>query len=299
MSGGVVIETQEIYLEYRPLLFSIAYRLLGTVTDAEDLVQETFIAFAEVDRERKEGIQNVRAYLSKMLTNRCVDFLRSAKHRREVYVGPWLPEPVVFREERSDSDPMHELLWRDDLSTAYLLMMEQLTPTERAVFVLREAYLYDYEEISELVGKETANCRKIFSRVKNKLGPDLAERRANYAQDRAMLERFLAAFSVGDTGQLLQLLASDATLYSDGGGKVLAAIRPILSGANVLAFLQGVVRNLDATTTTEPVTLNGQPGLLFLTDGKVHTTFCFHQKDGLIQSIYMVRNPDKLAVIPS
>jgi RNA polymerase sigma-70 factor (ECF subfamily) len=278
-------------------LFSLAYRMLGTVTDAEDMVQETFVAFAGIHSERKVSIANVRAYLCKMLTNRCVDFLRTAKHRREVYIGTWLPEPIVFRNERSAHDPLHELLWRDDLSIAYLMLMETLNPTERAVFVLREAYQYDYAEISELVGKEEANCRKIYSRVKNKLGSELAERRVDYAQDQVMLGRFLAAFSTGDTEQLLQLLAADVTLYSDGGGKVQAAIRPIVSGPHVLAFLQGISRKFDANTTMEFVTINGQPGLLFRTDGQVNSTFCFHQKNGLIHSIYIVRNPDKLTAI--
>ncbi|PWK16579.1 RNA polymerase sigma-70 factor [Tumebacillus permanentifrigoris] len=288
---------QDLYPQYRPLLFSLAYRMLGTAMDAEDMVQETFLAFAEVNDERKLGIANVRAYLCKMLTNRCVDFLRSAKHRREVYVGVWLPEPVVFRNVRSDHDPLHELLWRDDLSMAYLMMMETLSPTERAVFVLREAYQYDYAEISELVDKEEANCRKIYSRVKNKLGVELEACRVDYAQDQAMLNRFLAAFSTGDAGQLLKLLAPDATLYSDGGGNVQAAIRPIVSGPHVLAFLQGITRKSAANSSMEFVTINGQPGLLFRMNGQVDSTFCFHQKEGLIQSVYLVRNPEKLTAI--
>lgn len=291
------IETQDFYTEYRPLLFSLAYRLVGTVMDAEDLVQETFIAYTGFDAEREASIENVRAYLCKMLTNRCIDFLRQAKHRREVYVGPWLPEPVVFREGHADHDPLQELLCRDDLSLAYLLLMETLTPTERAVFVLREAFLYDYEQIAELVGKAEANCRKIYSRVKQKLGSDLEDRRVDYEQDQKLLNRFLHAMSVGDTGTLLQLLAEDVMLLSDGGGRVSAAIRPVQSAAHVMAFLQGLVRKTSANSSMEIVTLNGQPGVLLLEGSDVIGTFSFERVGERIGTIYMIRNPEKLARI--
>ncbi|ARU60850.1 hypothetical protein CBW65_06885 [Tumebacillus avium] len=291
------METQELYMEYRPLLFTLAYRMLGSVMDAEDVVQGTFLAFAGVGEERKEQVSNVQAYLCKMATNRCLDLLRSAKHRREVYVGTWLPEPVVLREEQEVDEPLYELLRRDDLSTAYLMLMETLSPEERAIFVLREAYQYSYAEISEHVAKGEANCRKIYSRIKIKLGPQLADARADYHQDLATLNRFLAAFAAGDVDQLLELLSADVTLYSDGGGKATAAIRPIVSAPHVLAFLQGVAAKSGPDSSVELVTINGQPGLLFLTGGQVHTTLCFRQKAGRMQNIYLMRNPDKLAAI--
>ncbi|MBL0386925.1 RNA polymerase sigma-70 factor [Tumebacillus sp. ITR2] len=279
------------------MLFSLAYRLLGTVMDAEDMVQETFVAYAGLGEAQE--IHNQRAYLCKMLTNRCLDFLRSAKHRREVYVGPWLPEPVVWREDRGDHDPMRELLCRDDLTMAYLLMMETLTPTERAVFVLREAYQYEYAEIANLVGKSETNCRKIHSRVKQKLHPEVADRHVEYAKDQAVLNRFVTAFTTGDTGTLMELLSDDVTLLSDGGGKAVAAIHPIVSSARVLVFLQGIVRNAPSGSAIDPVTINGQPGLLFKAGDEVVGTFSFDREGERIGRIFMVRNPDKLARIGS
>lgn len=292
---GTNIDTLDLYTEYRPLLISLAYRLLGTVMDAEDMVQETFVAFARM-REAHE-IHNHRAYLCKMLTNRCLDFLRSAKHRREVYVGPWLPEPIVWRDDRGDHDPLHELLSRDDLTMAYLLMMETLTPTERAVLVLREAYQYEYAEIATLVGKSEINCRKIHSRVKQKLHPEVADRHVEYVKDQAVLNRFLTAFTNGDTGTLMQLLTDDVTLLSDGGGKALAAINPIVSSAHVLAFLQGIARMTPSDGAIERVTINGQPGLLLKIGDQVVGTFAFEREGERIRKIFMVRNPDKLARI--
>lgn len=271
--------------------------MLGSVMDAEDVVQETFLAFAGVDGGRKEEVANLRAYLCKMVTNRSVDLLRSAKHRREVYVGPWLPEPVVQRNTGQAAEPLHDLLLRDDLSMAYLLLMETLTPEERAIFVLREAFAYSYAEIALLVEKKEANCRKIYSRIKSKLGPELAAARADHAKDLTTLHRFLAAFSDGDVGQLLELLSADAVLYSDGGGKATAAIRPILSAANVLSFLQGIASRLGTDSAMEIATINGQPGLLFLTAGCVHSTLSFQQQEGRIRRFYILRNPDKLEAL--
>ncbi|MGZ4122855.1 MAG: RNA polymerase sigma-70 factor [Tumebacillaceae bacterium] len=292
---GTNIDTQDLYTEYKPLLFSLAYRMLGTVMDSEDMVQETFVAYDGV--REVHDIQNQRAYLCKMLTNRCLDFLRSAKHRREVYVGTWLPEPIVWREDRGDHDPMRELLSRDDLTMAYLLMMETLTPTERAVFVLREAYQYEYAEIADLVGKSEINCRKIHSRVKQKLHPETADRHIDYAKDQTVLNRFLAAFTTGDTGTLMQLLTDDVTLLSDGGGKALAAINPIVSSAHVVAFLQGIVRKTPSDGAIEPVTINGQPGLLLKIGDQVVGTLSFEREGERIRRIFIVRNPDKLARI--
>ncbi|KEO83974.1 RNA polymerase sigma-70 factor [Tumebacillus flagellatus] len=289
------MDTQDLYNEYRPLLFTLAYRLLGTVMDAEDMVQETFVAYAGI--EETQEIHNQRAYLCKMLTNRCLDFLRSAKHRREVYVGPWLPEPIVWRDDREDHDPLRELLSRDDLTMAYLLMMETLTPTERAVLVLREAYQYEYAEIASLVEKSETNCRKIHSRVKQKLHPDAADRRVDYAKDQAVLTRFLTAFTTGDTAALMQVLTEDVTLLSDGGGKAVAAIHPIVSSTRVLAFLQGIFSKTPSNGTYEWVTINSQPGLLLKIGAEVVGTLSFEREGERISKLFMVRNPDKLARI--
>lgn len=292
---GTAIDTKDLYNEYRPLLLTLAYRLLGTVMDAEDMVQETFVAYAGV--EETQEIHNQRAYLCKMLTNRCLDFLRSAKQRREVYIGPWLPEPIVWRDNRGEHDPLRELLNRDDLTMAYLLMMEKLTPTERTVLVLREAYQYEYEEIATIVEKTETNCRKIHSRVKQKLQTDTASRRVDSAKDQAVLDRFLTALTSGNTGMLMQLLTEDVTLLSDGGGKALAAIQPIVTPTRVLAFLQGIVRKTPSDGAIEQVTINGQPGLLLKIGDQVVGTFSFEREKERIRNIFMIRNPDKLARI--
>ncbi|MGG3452781.1 RNA polymerase sigma-70 factor [Paenibacillus rhizolycopersici] len=288
------MDTNDLYIEYRPLLFSLAYRMLGTVMDAEDLVQETFASYAGL--KEVSAIRNPRAYLCKMVTNRCIDFLRSAKQRREVYTGPWLPEPVVWRNDNDEAghDPMHVLLSRDDLTMAYLFMMETLTPTERAVLVLREAFQYDYGEIASIVGKTEANCRKIHSRAKQKVQPEAADRRVDYEKDQTVLNRFISALSMGDTNTLLQLLTHDATLLSDGGGKVLAAVNPIVTSARVIAFLQGIVRNSPSNSTIDVVTINGQPGLLLKVEDHVVGTVSFEREGERIRRIFMVRNPDKL-----
>jgi RNA polymerase sigma-70 factor, ECF subfamily len=235
----LVTDIAQLYSTYKPLLFSLAYRMLGTVTDAEDMVQDTFLS---LEKTRTDEIHNIKAFLCKTLTNKCIDFLRKARKQREVYVGPWLPEPLVLTSE--EGDPVHEVITHDRLSIACLMLMESLSPTERAVLVLREVLACDYREIAELVGKAEANCRKIFSRVRQKLSHQLPNETIDYTQHKQLVEQFLAAMRDGDAETMLALLAEDVTLYSDCGGKVRAAIFPIFTRERVLAFLQGITKKI-------------------------------------------------------
>jgi RNA polymerase sigma-70 factor, ECF subfamily len=295
MQGGVPampiepFDLKELYQTYRPLLFSLAYRMLGSVMDAEDMVQDTFAALGKVSRE---GVGNIKAYLCKMLTNRCLDQLRSARQKREVYIGPWLPEPLVWNDE---NDPLAAVLSRDNLSLACLTLMERLTPIERAVFLLREVFDFEYAEIAGVVGKAESNCRKIFSRVKQKLAAELPEHTPDYARDQELLAGFVEGIATGNAEKVLRLLAADAVLYSDGGGKVQGALHPIRSRDHVLRFLQGIVRiSAAAPPVLQFATVNGSPGLVAVQDGWVETVLAIDWRDGQAAGIYIVRNPEKL-----
>lgn len=291
----IPIDTHELYTEYRPLLFSIAYRMLGSVMDAEDMIQDTFLALEHVDGER---VDSMKSYLCKMMTNRCLDHLKSARKQREIYIGPWLPEPLLTEGAvgSSGGDPLETVMTHDHLSIACLTLIERLSPSERAVFVLREALGFDYEEIADTVGKTPAACRKILSRVKQKLGPDLPQAAPDYERHRDLLTRFVTAIGSGDHEALLSLLAADVTLYSDGGGRVLAAIRPVHSPAHVAAFLFGIARTQGAEGyEIRFADVNGAPGLLFAKEGQTDTVFSLAERDGQIVGVYIVRNPDKLS----
>jgi RNA polymerase sigma-70 factor (ECF subfamily) len=284
-----MIHTRELYLTYKPLLFSLAYRMLGTVADAEDMVQDTFLSLEKIPQE---NIRNVKAYLCKILTNRCLDFLKSARRQREVYVGPWLPEPLVFRED--ENGPMEQVINQDRLSIAYVTLMETLSPPERAVFILREVLDFSYREIAEIVGKEEAACRKVFSRVKNKLERDLPEQTVPYERHKQLLGAFLQAIHREDTTSLLELLSADAVLYSDGGGKVPAAIHPILSRERVIAFLLGIAKKAPADLHMEIANVNGEPGAILYAGKAVDSVLSLRFGGERIEEIYIVRNPDKL-----
>jgi RNA polymerase sigma-70 factor (ECF subfamily) len=285
------VETDELYKAYKPLLFSLAYHMLGSVMDAEDIVHDAFLALNSV---QKEDIRNLKSYLCKIVSNRCIDTLRSARAKREVYVGPWLPEPLVA--DPAPNDPMQLVINKDTVSTAFLLLMEKMTPTERAVFVLREALNYDYEEIAEIVGKTSANCRQIFRRSKQRLsqsGLTTAEAE-NAEQKNALIERFVNALGTGDTEQLLEMLSADIVLYSDGGGKVTAAVHPIAGQDRVLRFLLGLLAKVPADFSFRFAPVNGGPGILAFAEGKLLNVVSFSVREGQIRNVYITVNPDKL-----
>lgn len=263
--------------------------MLGSVMDAEDMVQDIFLALDKVDTTR---VTNVKAFLCKMVTNRCIDQLRSARSKREVYVGPWLPEPLLT--DGAKGDPESSAIMRDHLSLAYLTMIEKLTETERAVLVLREALAFDYPEIAEMTGKSEANCRKILSRVKQKLGNETEEASIPLEQHRQLVQDFMQAIMSGNVERVLSLLTEEAVLYSDGGGVVKAALNPIITAERVALFLTGVAKKRPDSLRYHAAEVNGQPGFIGSIGEQVQSVLSFKVKGNRIEEIYIVLNPEKL-----
>ncbi|NRR24269.1 RNA polymerase sigma-70 factor [Brevibacillus sp. MS2.2] len=287
---------EALYKQYKGLMFRLAYQMLGSATDAEDIVQDVFVKAYDVSLEQ---MTEPKAYLCKMTTNRCLDLLKSARKKRERYTGPWLPEPI----STPDADSYDSVITKDLLSYAMLVLLERLSPPERAVFVLREAFDFQYDEIAELVGKTEANCRKIVSRAKKKMGIDPEE--PNFNQEKELGEewigRFLSALEHGNVETLLTLLATDAVMLSDGGGKVTAALHPILSSERVASFLLGLMRSFSKRSdfSVELAPLNNQTGFVIRLDGRIDTVVFLHIEQGVIRNLYFVRNPDKLRFVVS
>ncbi|ADU29537.1 RNA polymerase sigma-70 factor [Evansella cellulosilytica] len=281
--------SNEEYKKLQPLLFSIGYRLLGSVKDAEDAVQEVFLRGYEMDGD---GVENKKAYLCKMMTNRCLDIIKSAQYKREQYIGPWLPEPLVTG-EGGDMDPAEMLIEKEGLSISYLRMMENLVPHERAVLLLREAFRFSYAEIASFVDKREDYCRQLYRRAKKKLSA-VEKESLDFERNKTMVQRFISAFQSENIEELLGLLSEEVTLYSDGGGKVKAAVRPIISRNRVLSFIKGVMNQ-----TTEKVSVfirevNYQPAIVFFLNGKLHSVVSFYICKETIKEIYLIMNPDKL-----
>lgn len=298
------MELDSIYQTYRPLLLSIAYRMLGSVTHAEDFVQDAFVSVQQqAVQQESPSVRNLKSYLCKIVTNRCLDYLKSARKKREFYVGPWLPEPLVHgyagapvAASSAGQDPIQTIELEDTISYAFLVMLEKLTPIERAVFILREAFEYDYREIADFVNKTEFGCRKIHSRLKRKIGADEqhTEPAASEHADQLVM-RFLHATSTGNMEALFAMLSEDIILYSDGGGKVFAATKPIETSKRVLAFIQGLASKDGGAGSVRLVRVNGQLGFVLSTPSEPFpTVVSLAFKDGLIHRMYLVRNPDKL-----
>lgn len=281
-------------LELEPLRrrgFAIAYRMLGSVADAEDIVQEALLRLSRVQEPLKEPA----AWITTVATRLSIDHLRLAHVRRETYVGPWLPEPLV---EDAAPGPGSRVELADSLSQAFLVVLEQLTPVERAAFLLREVFDYDYAEIAQVVDRSEANCRQLVARARRHLRANRPRFDADPERRRALLERFIAAAEEGDVEGLEEMLAHDAALYGDGGGKAVAAPEPILGAADVARFLVeiAVARRTYGSFEEELVTVNGQPGrVLRKPGGEVWDVLAVDVIDGRIQAVRIVRNPDKLA----
>ncbi|WP_179031412.1 sigma-70 family RNA polymerase sigma factor [Paenibacillus kribbensis] len=296
---SVDLSLEELYQKYRKYSFAIAYRMLGTVTDAEDVVQDCFV---ELENKPLNDIQNPKAYVAKMTMNRCLNLLNSARKQRETYVGQWLPEPLG---ESADL-PAEWLERKDMISYAFLVLLEQLKPIERAVFVLREAFQYDYKDIAELLGKTESNCRQLFSRSRRILssGESVLAAPASNPQNNAarikLLERFTSAFLAYDVTAMLELLAEQPAFVADGGGNVHTVMRPMVVRKGVLALLTSR-RVLTALRERELVhtVINGELQLAFLQEGKVKEALCIRlTPDGEhIQDFYLMINPDKLGHI--
>jgi RNA polymerase sigma-70 factor (ECF subfamily) len=271
--------------ELRPLLFSLAYRMVGSAAEAEDLVQEAFLRF-----HRTESVDAPKAFLTTVVTRLAIDHLRSARVRREAYVGPWLPEPLVSvpgTEDRVEAD--------ETLSIAFLALLERLTPVERAVYVLHELFGYGHDEVAAVVEKSSANCRQILVRARKHVDAGRTRYEPSRERREALLNRFLAAVRLGDVDGLVGLLAADAVHYADGGGKAQATRLPIY-GADKVARLWGNLRNRAPEYELRPVDVNGQPGVAAIApDGALLTVLTIDVVDDRVQTVWAVVNPDKLA----
>ena len=281
-----------VYKDLRPLLFSIAYRMLGSVSDAEDIVQDTFVRY---QRAVDDGLiaESPKAYLSSITTRLSLDTLKSARVRRESYVGTWLPEPLLV-DPMPDASAHAELA--DSLSLAFLVILETLSPIERAVFLLREVFDFGYEEIAAMVGKSADNCRQLLVRAKRRVDERRPRFEASREQRAALAERFFAAVQVGDLAGLQQLLAADVTFAGDGGGKAPATAQVVAGVEKVSRLLLSLTEQANEHGfTMRAVEVNGQPGAIFRTpDGLISNVIGLDIVDGQVQAIHGVVNPDKL-----
>ncbi|KEK23525.1 RNA polymerase sigma-70 factor [Bacillus gaemokensis] len=282
------METEHLYQAHKPLLFSLAYRMLGSVMDAEDIVHDTFLSLNQI--KDIESVDNVKAYLCKMVTNRAIDKLRSVAHKRNVYVGMWLPEPLV---EESD-DPSETYMMKESISTAYLLLLQQLSEVERAVFILREVFGYDYDEIASIVDKNSVNCRKIFQRARKSLIDKPKNSKLNIKQMTTYVEQFVASLQRGDVEGMLEILKTDAIFKSDGGGKVTTAIKPIYTAERIVSLFFGIAKKLPEKHSIHFRMVNGTPGIIVHVNDRVAYVLSFEFEDEGVSSIYMMANPEKL-----
>ena len=277
----------DVFAEQRPYLFAVAYRLLGSGADADDALQDAWLRFADVDLDR---VESPRAYLVTIVTRLCLDLLRSARRRREEYVGVWLPEPVTSSEALPD-----ELVERrESASFAFLLLMERLNPVERAVLVLHDVFGYSHEEVGATIGRSAAASRQALRRGRKRLGGASQTVRRPSEHSRELVGRFLEASRSGDVDQLASALAKDVVLMSDGGGEVSAANRPLAGRGLVGRFFIAMAQMGPAHLEIRDVELNGQPAVLTYEGGTVSNAFLFDTSASGVEAIYVVRNPEKL-----
>jgi RNA polymerase sigma-70 factor (ECF subfamily) len=294
----------ELFEAQRPLLFSIAYRMLGSASDAEDVVQDAWLRFRGV---ADADVRSAKALAATIVTRLCLDRLKSARATREEYIGPWLPEPVLT----SGAEAPDVLAQRSESVTlAFLLLLETLSPEERAVFLLKEVFDYEHADIAETLGTTVANSRQLLHRAKEKVRsaaasvPDDAasvRTSATYAS-REIAERFAAAFHAGDAAGFAGLLAEDVTFVSDGGGKVSAARRPLAGRDTIVYLLVGFYRGARALGLAErasvtPLEVNGEPAVAVRVEGRLDSIYVLSPRDRSIARISVIRNPDKLAYI--
>jgi RNA polymerase sigma-70 factor, ECF subfamily len=277
----------EAFEEHRSLLFAIAYEITGTATDAEDVVQDSYLKWAEI---ADDDVHNPRAYLAKVATRTALNSLRSARRRREDYVGPWLPEPIL-----TGPDVAEDAVLGEALSVAMLVVLESLTPDERAVFVLREVFDFPYTDIADATGKSAAAVRQLAHRAKEHVRERQPRFDVDTARQRQVADRFMAATLGGDLQSLMDLLAPGAVLLSDGGGKVSAARRPVQGADRVARFLAGLASKSLPDMRVEFSTLNSLPGLLLFSGSRLDLAAMVEVRDGQVTGVYIVRNPDKLA----
>ncbi|MER7951802.1 RNA polymerase sigma factor SigJ [Streptomyces sp. NPDC096079] len=282
----------ELFEEHRPMLLGVAYRMLGRTADAEDVVQEAWLRWTAADRAE---VREPRAFLVRITTRLALDRLRQARARRESYVGPWLPEPLVTDFGPAAPDSAERALLADSVSLAVLVVLESLSPLERAVFVLREAFGFPFGEIATTLDRSEAAVRQLAARARRHVDEGRPRYDVDPAERRDLTERFLTAAAGGDLGKLLALLAPDVRLVGDSGGKSKAPLRIIESADKVGRFLAAVTQGgADARYEVRFLELNGAPAVLVLADGEPDSVFQVEMRDGLVQCVYIIRNPDKL-----
>jgi len=287
----------ESFETYRRYLFAIAYRMLGSAMDAEDMVQETYLRYLSTP---PETIDSLKAFLTTIISRLCVDQLHLARRQREQYLGPWLPEPIITADDRQVISPEERVDREESISMAFLLLLEQLQPVERAVFLLREVFDYDYAEIASFLGKSEVACRQWFSRAKKHLGDRRPRFQASPETQKQMLIRFQQALQAGEMAPLVNMLAEDVTFWADGGGKVKGVATRLLSGRDVVAsFLLSnstVFRStLPADSRAEMAEVNGQSALITRSGERTFAVLTIDVEAEQIKAIRFVANPDKLA----
>lgn len=285
-ASGAAFET------FRPLLFAIAYRMVGSVVEAEDIVQETYLRYSAADCA---SIRSLKAFLTTVVTRLSIDFLKSAATQRESYIGAWLPEPLLTKPGDEPGDQPADLAaLNDSLSIAFLVLLERLNPVERAVFLLREVFDYDYETVAGILGKSESACRQAFHRARAAIQAGKPRFRSTAEEHRQVFTQFLQACAQGDVKGLESLLAADVTAVSDGGGKASAATRPLSGSRAVGALMLGLFKRAPANLQYDLVEVNGRAGLLVRQDQVPILVMMVEVVEGKITALWSMRNPDKL-----
>ncbi|MER6290462.1 RNA polymerase sigma-70 factor [Streptomyces sviceus] len=291
MSEHTTDPATETFVAHRNLLFTVAYEMLGSAADAEDVLQETWLRWIKVDLGQ---VRDLRAYLVRITTRQALNRLRTMTRRKEAYVGPWLPEPLLTAPDVAEDVELSE-----SLSMALMCVLETLSPTERAVFVLREVFDVDYDEIAAAVEKSPDAVRQIAHRARRHVDARRPRRTASAGETRAAVASFRRALETGDLQGLLDVLAPDVVLVSDGGGVKQAALRPIVSADKVARFITGGIAKFTVTLTGEATEVNGGPALVLRVNGEIDGVLAVRVEDGRISGLYYVRNPQKLTRVTS
>jgi len=279
--------------QYRSLLFAMAYRMLGSAMEAEDIVQEAYLRYRATP---PASIRTLKSFLTTIVHHLCIDHLKSAQVRRESYIGPWLPEPILTGDGAAQRSPLGQIIDRESISMAFLVLLESLSPLERAVFLLREVFDYAYAEIAQITGRDEAACRQLFSRAKKHIRENRPRFPASPEVHAQMVGRFMDAFIAGDIEGLTSLLAEDVTVWSDSGGKVAGAARqPIQGREKVARAAISLLSNAPAGTTFEVIEANGLPALLIRVKGQIIGLLALEVAGEVIRAVRNVANPDKLA----
>lgn len=283
----------ESFETYRSLLFAMSYRMLGSAMEAEDIVQEAYLRYRATP---PESIRTLKSFLTTIVHHLCMDHLKSAQARRENYVGPWLPEPIITGDGALLPSPLSQVIDRESISMAFLVLLESLSPLERAVFLLREVFDYEYAEIAQITGRDEAACRQLFSRAKKHISEHRPRFPASPEAHAKMVGRFLEACIAGDMDGLMGLLAEDVTVWSDGGGKVSGAARQPIHGRDKVArSIIAFVAHAPEGTTFAMIEANGLPALLVRVKGQIASVLTLEVAGDVIHAVRAVANPDKLA----